>query len=86
MEASTTSQDAWEADALSVLRDLLPDAAPFDAWTNFQFNAGGRIHEVDALVTTPKSILAIASSTPQAPGRSARSWASVTSTRYQGRR
>ena len=50
----TTSQYAWENDALDVLRDLLPDAAPFNAWTNFQFTDGGRIHEVDALVITPK--------------------------------
>lgn len=50
----TTSQHAWEADALEKLRALLPDTAPFQAWTNFQFTDGGRIHEVDALVVTPK--------------------------------
>jgi serine/threonine protein kinase len=50
----SSSQYAWEEDALNVLRDLLPDAAPFQAWSNFQFTDGGRIHEVDALVVTPK--------------------------------
>lgn len=50
----TTSQHAWEADALAALRALLPDAAPVQAWTNFQFTDGGRIHEVDALVITTK--------------------------------
>ena len=48
------SQYPWETDALNALRELLPDAAPFQAWTNFQFTDGGRIHEVDALVITPK--------------------------------
>jgi serine/threonine protein kinase len=48
------SQYPWETDALNVLRELLPDAAPFQAWTNFEFTDGGRIHEVDALVITPK--------------------------------
>ena len=52
----TTSQYAWEADALNVLRELLPDAPPFQAWTNFQFTDGGRIHEVDGLVITPRPL------------------------------
>jgi len=50
----STSQYTWETDALDQLRELLPDASPFQAWTNFQFTDGGRIHEVDALVLTPK--------------------------------
>lgn len=50
----TTSRYAWEADALNTLRDLLPDTAPVQVWTNFQFTDGGRIHEVDALVITAK--------------------------------
>ena len=50
----TPSQFDWEAEAFDTLRALLPDAEPFQAWTNFQFTDGGRIHEVDALVITPK--------------------------------
>ncbi len=50
----TPSQYDWEAEAFDTLRALLPDADPFQAWTNFQFTDGGRIHEVDALVITPK--------------------------------
>lgn len=55
----TPSQHAWEADALETLRVLLPDADPYYAWTNFEFTDGGRIHEADALVVTPKGVFLI---------------------------
>jgi serine/threonine protein kinase len=55
----TPSQHSWEADALDALRSLLPDADPFRVWTNFEFTDGGRIHEADALVVTPKGVFLI---------------------------
>jgi serine/threonine protein kinase/transcriptional regulator with XRE-family HTH domain len=55
----TPSQHAWEAEALDRLRALLPDADPFFAWSNFEFTDGGRIHEADALVITPKGAFLI---------------------------
>ncbi|SOD73546.1 nuclease-like protein [Jatrophihabitans sp. GAS493] len=40
-----------ERDGLARLREMLPDAAPFHAWTNFEFRDGqGKWHEIDALV------------------------------------
>lgn len=45
------SEFAHERRGLDELRELLPDRAPFRAWTNFEFRDGqGRWHEVDALV------------------------------------
>lgn len=42
---------AHEAEGLRMLRELLPDEAPFHVWTNFSFtDEHGRTHEVDALV------------------------------------
>lgn len=55
----TPSQHAWEAEALDRLRALLPDADPYYAWSNFEFTDGGRIHEADALVITPKGAFLI---------------------------
>lgn len=52
----TTSQYAWEAEALEHLRALLPDSDPYRAWTNFEFTDGGAIYEVDALVVTVKGV------------------------------
>jgi serine/threonine protein kinase len=40
-----------EAEGLRLLKDLLPDAAPYRAWTNFEFmDSHGQWHEVDALI------------------------------------
>jgi serine/threonine protein kinase len=40
-----------EAEGLRMLKDLLPDAAPYRAWTNFEFmDSHGQWHEVDALI------------------------------------
>jgi serine/threonine protein kinase len=55
----TPSQHAWEAEALETLRVLLPDTDPYYAWTNFEFTDGGRIHEADALVVTPKGVFLV---------------------------
>jgi hypothetical protein len=42
---------AHEAEGLRMLKDLLPDAAPYRAWTNFEFmDSHGQWHEIDALV------------------------------------
>jgi serine/threonine protein kinase len=55
----TPSQHSWEEDALGTLRTMLPDSDPFRVWTNFEFTDGGRIHEADALVITPKGVFLI---------------------------
>lgn len=45
------SQFAHERSGLDMLRELIPDRAPFQVWTNFEFRDGqGKWHEVDALV------------------------------------
>lgn len=45
------SQFAHEQQGLEIVKQLLPDAAPFRAWANFEFRDNrGRWHEVDLLV------------------------------------
>lgn len=45
------SQFTHETEGLEIVRQLLPDQAPFRAWSNFEFRDGrGRWHEVDLLV------------------------------------
>jgi hypothetical protein len=47
----TRSQFPHEAEGLRLVRSLLPDVAPFRAWSNFEFRDGhGKWHEVDLLV------------------------------------
>jgi serine/threonine protein kinase len=47
----TRSQFPHEAAGLALVRDLLPDAAPYRAWSNFEFRDDhGKWHEVDLLV------------------------------------
>ena len=42
---------AHEAEGLQLLKNLIPDAAPYRAWTNFEFmDSHGQWHEIDALV------------------------------------
>ncbi|MFD4368677.1 NERD domain-containing protein [Rhodococcus sp. NPDC058521] len=42
---------AHETEGLNLLRDVVPDASPYRAWTNFEFmDNHGLWHEVDALV------------------------------------
>lgn len=50
MEVSR-SAFAHEAEGLEMIRQVLPAASPYRAWTNFEFMDGsGQWHEVDALV------------------------------------
>lgn len=47
----TPSNHEHEREGLELLRQVLPDEAPFRVWTNFEFKDGhGNWHEVDALV------------------------------------
>jgi len=47
----TESPFAHEAEGLNLIRELLPKAAPFMAWSNFEFRDDqGKWHEVDLLV------------------------------------
>lgn len=47
----SASQFAHEREGLAAIRELLPDQAPFQAWTNFEFrDSQGKWHEIDALV------------------------------------
>lgn len=51
------SDHAHERAALELLRDSLPNSAPFCAWSNFEFIAeDGSINEVDALVVSSDRI------------------------------
>lgn len=62
------SQFPWERDALAYLRDGLPDAEPFRAWSNFEFIAeDGSINEVDLLVVSLHRIYLVEIKSP--PGR-----------------
>ncbi|WP_280274516.1 BREX system serine/threonine kinase PglW [Nocardia wallacei] len=45
------SQFSWEQEGLQIVRQLLPDAPPFRAWSNFEFRDNhGRWHEIDLAV------------------------------------
>ena len=47
----TPSQFPHETEGLTIVRSLLPDNAPFRAWSNLEFRDGqGKWHEVDLLV------------------------------------
>ena len=47
----STSEFPHEQEGLARVRELLPDRAPFHAWSNFEFrDADGKWHEVDLLV------------------------------------
>ncbi len=46
-QESTPSEHSHERAGLSAVRDLLPDAEPYRAWSNFTFTtADGRLYEV----------------------------------------
>lgn len=48
------SQFEWERRGLEFVRTRLPDAEPYRAWANFEFQTqDGAIYEVDLLVLTP---------------------------------
>ncbi|HUZ56114.1 MAG TPA: BREX system serine/threonine kinase PglW [Streptosporangiaceae bacterium] len=47
----TSSQFPHEAEGLNLVRSVLPQNAPFRAWSNFEFRDGqGKWHEIDLLV------------------------------------
>lgn len=53
----TTSNFAWEQEALEFAKSILPDHDPYRAWANFEFIAqDGSINEVDLLVLTSKGM------------------------------
>lgn len=55
-----TSQFAWEMEALSFLKEKLPDRDPYRFWSNFEFVADdGSINEVDVLVFTPMGLFLV---------------------------
>jgi hypothetical protein len=50
---------AWEHEraGLGQIRDLLPDAEPYQAWANVEFlGTDGSVNEVDLLVLTPSGL------------------------------
>lgn len=54
------SRFPWERDALTFVRERLPDHEPFRAWSNFEFIADdGTVNEVDLLVLTPAGLFLI---------------------------
>lgn len=56
----TPSQFPWEREALDFVRERLPDADPYRAWSNFEFIADdGTINEVDLLVLTPRGFFLV---------------------------
>ncbi len=56
----TPSEFPWEREALTFVREGLPDHEPYRAWSNFEFIADdGSINEVDLLVLTPKGFYLI---------------------------
>lgn len=58
--AITESEFKWEQDALTFLRDHLPDTDPWHVWSNFEFiDDQGRVNEVDALVLSPRGLFLV---------------------------
>ncbi|NRB41362.1 MAG: BREX system serine/threonine kinase PglW [Pseudomonadales bacterium] len=56
----TTSDYAWEIEALAFAKEALPDHEPYRAWSNFEFIAqDGSINEIDLLVLTPKGLFLV---------------------------
>ncbi|MET7391905.1 BREX system serine/threonine kinase PglW [Dactylosporangium sp. NPDC005572] len=56
----TPSQFVHEREALAHVQQLLPDAEPYRAWSNFTFTADtGHVYEVDLLVATPSGLYLI---------------------------
>jgi serine/threonine protein kinase len=56
----TPSQFQHEREALEYVRQLLPDAEPYRAWSNFTFTANtGHVREVDLLVAAPSGLYLI---------------------------
>ncbi|MEV0132597.1 BREX system serine/threonine kinase PglW [Dactylosporangium sp. NPDC050688] len=56
----TPSQFTHEREALAHVQQLLPDAEPYRAWSNFTFTADtGHVYEVDLLVAAPSGLYLI---------------------------
>ncbi|MEU8404314.1 BREX system serine/threonine kinase PglW [Nonomuraea sp. NPDC048892] len=56
----TPSQFQHEREALEHVRELLPDAEPYRAWSNFTFTAyTGHVREVDLFVAAPSGLYLI---------------------------
>ena len=56
----TESEFDHERRGLEAVRELLPDAEPWRAWSNFTFTANsGHVREVDLLVVTPGGVFMI---------------------------
>ena len=56
----TESTFPWEREALEWLRAQLPDQAPWQVWTNFEFiDDQGKVNEVDALVLSPAGLFLV---------------------------
>ncbi|WP_157995788.1 BREX system serine/threonine kinase PglW [Thermomonospora amylolytica] len=54
------SQFPWEEEALRYLREKMPSAEPFRAWSNFTFTArSGHIREVDLLIAVPRGLFLV---------------------------
>lgn len=54
------SEFPWEREALTFVREKLPDADPYFAWSNFEFIADdGTLNEVDLLVLTPAGLFLV---------------------------
>jgi hypothetical protein len=59
-KAIAESQFPWERDALTYVRERLPDHDPYQAWSNFEFvGQDGSINEVDLLVLSPNGLFLI---------------------------
>lgn len=51
------SEFPWEQDALDFIRQRMPPAEPYRAWTTFTFTAkSGHVREVDLLMVTPSGL------------------------------
>jgi len=55
----TPSEFPWELEALTFLRERLPDHEPYRAWANFEFIQDGNISEVDLFVVSPKGLFLV---------------------------
>jgi serine/threonine protein kinase len=56
----TPSAYRWEQDALTFVRERLPDLDPYRVWSNFEFIADdGTINEVDLLVLSPVGLFLV---------------------------
>lgn len=55
----TPSELPWEQEALTFLKERLPDHEPYRAWANFEFIQDGSIGEVDLFVVSPKGLFLV---------------------------